>query len=107
MLSEHEAAELRFAGFGAQGASAGEAAERLAGELQRWAQQHEHSRIVQLSVQPAGQGGGAQPFGLGALVVYLDGALDSADAAEAVAAAVEEIQKTQSERLDNDPPRNV
>lgn len=107
MLSEHEAGELHFAGVGVQGASAAEAATRLAEALREWAQQHEHSRVAQLSVQPAGQGGGLQPFGLAALIVYTDGALDSAAAAEAVAAAVEEIQKTQTDRMENDPPRFV
>lgn len=106
MLSEHEAAELRFAGVGAQGANAEEAAVKLAEALQGWAQQHEHSRIAQLTIQPAGQSG-PQPFGLAALIVYTDGALDRADAAEAVAAAVEEIQNAQADRLDNDPPRFV
>ncbi len=107
MLSEHAASELRFAGFGSQGATAGEASQRLAEALQRWAQEHEHCHIVQISVQPAGVSGTAQPFGLGALVVYIDGTLDSAAAAEAVAAAVEEIQKTQADKLDTDPPRFV
>ncbi|HZQ34367.1 MAG TPA: hypothetical protein VFD32_00425, partial [Dehalococcoidia bacterium] len=67
MLSEHEAGELRFVGLGAEGATTAEAAERLAEALQSWTQQHEHSRIAQLTVQPAGQGG-AQPFGLAALI---------------------------------------
>ena len=107
MLSEHEAGALRFAGVGAQGASAAEAAAQLADELRRWVEEHEHSRIAQLAVQPAGQGGGPQPFGLAALIVYTDGALDNADAAEAVAAAVEEIQNAQADRLENDPPRFV
>ncbi len=107
MLSEHEAGELRFAGVGAQGASAAEAAARLAEALHGWVEQHEHSRIAQLTVQPAGQDGGPQPFGLAALIVYTEGVLDSADAAEAVAAAVEEIQNAQADRLDTDPPRFV
>jgi|SRR5579885_451374 len=107
MLSEHEAGELRFAGIGAQGASAAEAATRLAEELRGWTEQHEHSHVMQLSVQPAGQGGGSQPFGLAALIVYTEGTLDSAAAAEAVAAAVEEIQNAQTDRLENEPPRSV
>ncbi|HLZ71920.1 MAG TPA: hypothetical protein VKV26_18610 [Dehalococcoidia bacterium] len=107
MLSDQSAGELRFAGFGSQGSTAAEAGQRLAEALQRWMQQHEHCRVVQISVQPAGVSGMAQPFGLGALVVYLAGTLDSAAEAEAVATAVEELQKTQTERRDPEPPRFV
>jgi hypothetical protein len=107
MLSEHTAGGLHFAGLGASGDTAAIAAQRLAAELQRWAQQHEHCRVLQLSVQPAPQPGTAEPCGLSALIVYSDGGLNSADAAEAVAAAVEEIQQAQIERGDAEPPRFV
>lgn len=113
MLSDHQAPELHFAGLGAGGATAAEAAEALAAELRRWTAEHEDCRMVQLAVTPAPTAAThpeAPAFNLSALIVYLNGALGSEDAAQAVAAAVQELQQAQApavELPEDDPPRFV
>jgi hypothetical protein len=113
MLSDHQAPDLHFAGLGAEGSTAAEAAELLALALRHWAVDHDGCRIVQLTILPAAAapvGAAASPaaaFGASAMIIYIDGALGTADVAEAVAAAVEEIQQAQVVRPEDDPPRFV
>ncbi len=100
MLSEFSAPEIQFSGLGASGSTAAEAAERLAVLLRQWTAAHQGCRILQLSVLPAVAGASpataAESFGAMALVAYTETGLTSEDAAEAVAAAVEEIRDAQT-----------
>ncbi|MHB8574080.1 MAG: hypothetical protein ACYDCQ_01990 [Dehalococcoidia bacterium] len=106
MISEYPAPQVLFAGLGAEGHTATEAAEQLAAALRQWCLAHEECRMLQLSVtpaSPAAEGAGrGQSFGIMAIVAYVETGLTSADAAGAVAAALEEIheaQVTDGERL--------
>ena len=101
MLSDHQAGELRFAGVGAQGTSADDAAQQLATALRDWSGRHSECRIEQLCILPAvpaavGSAAASHPFGAVALLVYVESSLTPRDAAEAVAAAVEEIRDAQA-----------
>ncbi len=99
MLSEHQAPEIQFAGLGSNAATAAEAAAQLATALRQWCVGRDGCRLLQLSILPAvpapGVTGAGSSFGAMAIVAYVDGALSSESAAEAVAAAVEEIHDAQ------------
>lgn len=99
MLSEHQAPEIHFAGLGSNAATAAEAAAQLAAALRQWCVGRDGCRVLQLSVLPAvpapGVSAAGSSFGAMAIVAYVDGALSSESAAEAVAAAVEEIHDAQ------------
>src|SRR5262249_9140047 len=100
MIGEYPADELEFEGIGVSGSSTAEAAQLLAEALTRWGATHAQARIVQLDMPPAVQDrpaadkGGAS-FAAMALITYVSPVLDGAAAAEAVAAAVEEIHEAQ------------
>jgi hypothetical protein len=98
MLSEHDAQEIRFAGLGANAATAAAAAEQLASALREWCARQEGCRLLQLSVLSAVPGGTVQVFGYGAMAViaYVEESLSNTSAARAVAAAVEEIHEAQA-----------
>ncbi len=99
MISDYSAGQLHFAGVGAEGDSAATAATRLAEALRAWTAAHEECRIVQLSVTGPAVGGtrtGAATYALAAMIAYVEVGLSTADAAQAVAAAVDEIHEAQS-----------
>jgi hypothetical protein len=105
MLGDYEAGEIRFAGLGADGLSAESVAALLAASLTRWAEAHAGSRIQQLSVLPAWQmpgTSGVSSCGAMALIAYTEGTLEPIAAAQAVAAAVEEIHEAQTLESDLD-----
>jgi hypothetical protein len=106
MVSEYPAPQIHFAGLGAEGQTAAEAAEGLAAALRQWTSAHEECRVLQISVTPALGTFGTSPsprFGVTAIVVYVETALTQADAAHAVAAALEEIHEAQT----GDPERRM
>ena len=112
MISEYPAGELKFAGVGVSDrGSADDAAIDLAAALAAWSAAHPNDRIVQLSVLPATSSGGARGAGTShsyaamALITYVSSALDGGTAAEAVAAAVEEIHVAQVNAVEE--PRNA
>ncbi len=100
MLSEFPAPEIHFRGLGASGSTAAEAAERLASLLRQWTASHPACRVLQLSILPAVPGqpavGRDDAIGAMAVIAYTESGITTADVAEAVAAAVEEIHEAQA-----------
>ncbi len=99
MLGDFAANEIHFTGLGASGATAAEAAERLALTLRQWSVSHPSSRVLQLSILPVASGqsvaGSAESFGAMAVIAYAETGIRPEDMASAVAAAVEEIHVAQ------------
>lgn len=100
MLSEFPAPEIHFMGLGASGSTAAQAAERLALLLRQWTASHPTCRMLQLTILPAVPGQPSsnpeEAFGAMAIIAYAETGFTTADVAEAVAAAVEEIHGAQA-----------
>lgn len=109
MLSEFLASEIQFVGFGSNASTAAEAAAQLAVALRQWCSTRDDCRVLQLSVLPAvpaaGVGGATGSYGAMAIIAYVEAALATDAAAEAVAAAVEEIHVAQAPGGEGDVPR--
>jgi len=97
MLSDHHARDLRFDGVGARDPSPAEAAEALVAALRRWAAAHPDARVQHLALTPFGVDG------LVALLLYTDGQ-PSVEAAEAIAAAIENLRETRLTEAVEEPP---
>jgi hypothetical protein len=88
-LSSYPAQSLTFSGLGAEGRTAGAAAEALAAALNLWAAAHPGHHLLHLAVAPTPATSGA---GLAAILVHTAGSELSVALAEEVTAAIESAE---------------